>query len=870
MTLRRRNRELDEEIRSHLAMAAQDRVARGENGDEAVRNAGRELGNEALIKEITREMWGWTAVERFRQDVRYAFRQMRRNPGFTAIAILSLALGLGATTTMFSITNSVLLEPLAFRDPSRLYVARTIPPLEAHLAGDLPVNSRNFHEWRAHCQSCETLSLIQMDDLTLTGAGQPVRLPALRVSSDFFATLGVRPAAGRDFLPAEESGAGQVILSDALWRSRFAADRGILGRAIQLNGEPRVVIGIMSRDLVLPRGDQWGGYFGPADEPLLFEPLGFHPDRAKPAGSLNYTAVIRLRHGVSQAHATAELNSLLADFVRRYRLTTKIALLPLLEQVTRRARTSLWLLLGAVAAVLSIVCVNVGNLMLVRTAGRYREVGVRLALGASRSRLFGQVLKEALVLVIIGGGFGLLLSYGALRAFTAAAPIDLPRLEEVHMDWRVLLFASAATALSCIACGLAPAWRLSRVQPLESLKTATPSQTDAHRKLRFREMLVSLEVALSTILLTAGSLLLLSFVRLTHVEKGFETAHIVTQDVTFLSPKYAQGGSRERNLRLMMDRLSQAPGVRAVGAASRLPLRGEDWVSELRDPEMPAQTTDIAIANFRFVTPGYWEAMGIRVEQGRLFNDNDWKRPVAVISSRAARHLRPDGNPIGRHVEGVGPKKPSLEVIGVVGEVPAGPLDQSWPMIIYEPYSMIGPAAMSFAVRTDGDPAPLVRSIRALISSVDPELALPPAQTMGQILDASVAARRFEMRLIVAFALAALLLACVGIYGIISFGVARRTPEIGIRIAMGALPSQVTSMILRQGIQPVVAGLAIGLTTSLLAGRVLNSELYGIKANDPFAISVVAAALLSTALAACWAPARRATRIDPLRALRFE
>jgi hypothetical protein len=275
MKWRRRNQELDQEIRAHLAMATQDRIARGESPAEAERNARRELGNEALIKEITREMWGWTAVERFRQDFGYAFRQMRRNPGFTAMAILSLALGLGAVTAMFSIVNGVLLEPLAFHDPARLYVARTIPPPEAKLTRDFPVNARHFHEWRAHCRACESVSLIQMDDLTLTGAGEPVKLPALRVSSNFFTTLGIPIAIGRDFLPAEESGREQVILSDALWRSRFGADPAILGRNIRLNGEPRTMIGVMPRHLALPRGDQWGAYFAPRTSRSFSSRSGF-------------------------------------------------------------------------------------------------------------------------------------------------------------------------------------------------------------------------------------------------------------------------------------------------------------------------------------------------------------------------------------------------------------------------------------------------------------------------------------------------------------------------------------------------------------------------------------------------------------------
>lgn len=867
MNLRRRNQDLDDEIRAHLAMAAHDRIASGESPADAARNARRELGNETRIKEITREVWGWTALDRLRQDLRYALRQMRRNPAFTVAAILSLALGLGAATAMFSIVDGVLLAPLAFRDPARLYVARNLPPPEAHLSGDFPVNARHFLEWRRHCGSCESVGLVQMEDLTLTGFGEPVKLPALRMSADFLPTLGVAPALGRNFLPSEETGLGQVILSDTLWRSRFAADPAILGRAIRLNGEERTVVGVMPRRLSFPRGDQWGAYFGPADEPLIFEPLGFHPENVRPAGNLNYTAVIRLKPGATPQAASAELNALLADFVRRYGFTTKVALFPLQQQVTRRPRNTLWLLLGAVVAVLLIVCVNVGNLMLVRTAGRYREAGVRLALGAGRTRLFGQVLKEALAMVAAGGALGLLLCYAGLRAFTAAAPVDLPRLDEVHMDWRVLAFAVAAVSFSTVACGLAPAWRLSRIQPLDSLKTGAGSHTEAGGRLRLREWLVSLEVALSTVLLVAGGLLLLSFLRVTHLSKGIETSHVITQDVSFLNPKYAHGG-RDRALRPMLDQLARIPGVGAAGAINRLPLRGEDFVSELVDPNRPGSGD--TIANFRFITGDYFKAMGIPLEEGRALSDSDWDRPVAVISSRVARHLWPGEDALGKYVVGVGPRSPALEVVGIVGEVPAGALDQSWPMMVYEPYPQTSPVAMSFAIRTTGDPTSVARAVHQALASLDPEMALPPARTMDEILDASVASRRFGMRLIVAFAIAALLLAALGVYGVISFTVARRTPEIGIRVAMGARPAQVMRMMLIHGMRPVLIGIAFGTAAALAAGRLLAGELYQVAPRDPVALAAVVIVLLATAGLACWLPARRSTRIDPLTALRCD
>jgi hypothetical protein len=378
MRWRRRNEELDDEIRAHLAMAVADRMDRGESRAEAERNARRELGNEVFIKEVTRGMWGWNGVERIAQDMKYALRQMVRSPGFSTVAILTLALGLGAITVMFSIVNGVLLEPLKYRDPGRLYLARTVPPANARFTGDFPVNARHYNEWRTHCLSCESVSLIQFQDLTLVGAGQPVKLAALDVSANFFKTLGVQPSIGRDFLPEEDIAGhfGEVILTDALWRSRFDSDPAVVGRAVRINGEVYTVVGVMPPDLHLPKGDEWGAYFGPASAPLIFRPgvSFFQGGRGRAVGNLNYTSVIRLRPGVPVSQGIGELNALLEEFAshNQLHLETRTTLIPLQQQVTRNARSALWLLLGTVGAVLLIVCVNVGNLMIVRTTSRYR------------------------------------------------------------------------------------------------------------------------------------------------------------------------------------------------------------------------------------------------------------------------------------------------------------------------------------------------------------------------------------------------------------------------------------------------------------------------------------------------------------------
>ncbi|SPE42537.1 hypothetical protein SBA3_60012 [Candidatus Sulfopaludibacter sp. SbA3] len=377
------DRELDEEVRAHFRMAVEDRIQRGESRQDAERNASREFGNALLVREVTRDMWGWATLERLGQDLKYSLRQMRRSPGFAAVAVLTLALGLGATTTIFTIVNGVLLQTLAYREPGRLYVVENIPPARAGLTRNLPVNARHFHEWRTHCQSCQDISLFQGANLTLLGHGEPVRLPALEVSYNFFRTLGVQPAIGRDFLPDEEGtpNSGELILTDELWRSRFNGDPSAVGRTILVSGERYLVVGIMPRNLHLP----WGAFVGSPAPPLIFRPSPRNFARETPDGNLNFTSVVRLKPRVGGDQAAAELNGLLADFVRQYKLETRIGLTPLLQEVTRKDRAPLLLLLSAVGAVLLIVCVNIGNLMLVRTASRYREAGVRLALGASSS-----------------------------------------------------------------------------------------------------------------------------------------------------------------------------------------------------------------------------------------------------------------------------------------------------------------------------------------------------------------------------------------------------------------------------------------------------------------------------------------------------
>jgi predicted permease len=479
--------------------------------------------------------------------------------------------------------------------------------------------------------------------------------------------------------------------------------------------------------------------------------------------------------------------------------------------------------------------------------------------------LFRLVLIEDSLLVAIGASLGAGLAYAGLKAFIAAAPVELPRIGDAHMDARVLLFAVAAALLSTLICGVCPAGRLARADPQGALK-GIPKQGRTSLSLFH---LVSAEVALTTLLLVVGGLLLLSFYRVMRVPKGFEAAHVITQDVTLGGANYSEDRNRTRFVDEALRRIGQIPGVQAVGATNWLPVRGETWICELRDADS-ANKRGVAPANFRFVSPGYWAAMGIPLEQGRFITASDRGRAVGVISERAARFLWPGQDPIGKRVGGCGDSEGRpLEVVGVASDVRAG-MEKEPPPIIYAGYWDASFGSRSFVVRTQADAAPVMIAVRAVLRSLDPDVPLPPAASMERIVDESVAPRRFQMELAVAFAMTALALASLGVYGVISFAVARRTPEIGIRIALGARAPRLAAMVLRQGMTPVLIGFGAGLACALLVGRFIAGQLYGVAARDPFTISAVAAILLGAAAAACWIPARRAMRVDPQTALRFE
>ena len=809
-------------------------------------------------------------------DIRQAWRGFRQNPGFTAVALLTLALGIGANTAIFSLVNGVLLKPLAFREPGQLVVLREIIPQMSRLYPTLPVNAGHFDDWRRHCRSFASMAVLDSRSLNLTGAGPAEKLSVVPASASLFGMLGVQPRLGRAFL-AEEDQPGHdhvVILTDALWRRLFHADAGIVGRRILLDDEPYVVAGVLGPEFQMPLHLEQGSMPGLPNRIDLFKPIALSKEDLEEQGDFDYTVIARLRPGVTLSQALAELNveqAAIAKGVHEFQVELRASVLPLRDVVIGPARRGLLLMLAAVGAVLLIVCVNLANLALARATARARESAIRTALGASRGRVMRQVLTENLLLALVGGTLGVGVAAAGLRMLVISAPVDLPRLSEVSLDARVLLFALAIAAASGLLFGLLPAWRSARVDPQEALQAgATRSTTEARGGMHLRELLVMAEVGLGTVLLVTAGLLIHSFARLLSVDKGFETQRQLTAQLTLPAARYQEGPKREQFYNAVLGKLRAQPGVRSAGLISVLPLDGESWVDAITKPGDNRPIAERPMSDYRSVSADYFAAMGIPLLSGRPIENRDQGRPVAVISEKVARALWPGENALGRKFHRDSPDEKPFEVIGIARDVPETALEKAPALMVYVPLWYRSRDTASVVVRTAGDPRAEEASLRAVVRSVDPEVPVSQVRTMEQVMDESVGARRFQMILVGLFAGTALLLAAIGIYGVLAWSITRRTGEIGVRVALGATPRDLIGMVLRQGLRPVAIGLMGGMVGAILMGGLLRSLLFGVSIADPLTMVGVCVALLASAALACLIPARRAMRVDPMKALRFE
>ncbi|HEV8702061.1 MAG TPA: ABC transporter permease [Candidatus Polarisedimenticolia bacterium] len=793
------------------------------------------------------------------QDLRYGSRTLLKAPGFTVLAVLTLAIGIGANTALFSVVNGVLLRPLPYPDPERLVMVHgTDVPRGNESANVSPPDVVDF---RTQSRSFEGIAALSQGDIVLTGRGEPVRLAVMIATANVFGVLGARPLVGRFFLPEEEQpGRHRVaVLGHRFWTRRFGADPGIVGRTLTLAGHPYTVVGVLPAGFILPDAD-----------PDLWRPVPIDPESR---GGHWLNAIGRLRPGVSLEQAQVEMDTITRRLEQQHPDTNTgrhTRLEPLKDAVVRDARAALYALFGAVGFVLLIACANVANLILVRASGRRREIAVRAALGAGRLRIVRQLLTESLLLFLCGGLAGTLLALWGTDLVVALASESLPRSGEIVMDLSVLAFSLALSTVAGILFGLAPALQHSRVDVERALRDDGRNATAGRGRSRVLGALAVTQVALSLVLLTGAGLLIKSLWTLLRVDPGFRAERVLTLDLALPESRYPDEGRMFAFYTSLLDRLDALPGVQSAGAVNILPLSGSnscDGFSVIEHP--PAAVGRQPCAEARYSTPGYFPALGIPLVRGRSFTEaDDGNAPrVALINQAMARLFFPGEDPIGKHVVyNAAPRA----IVGIVGDVRHFGLDTEAPPEFYLPHQQLPMWEMTLAVRASSDSVPLVAAVRGAIAALDRDLAVANVRTISDLLHRSVARPRFRAVLLGAFAATALALAAIGIFGVLAHGVAQRTREIGIRMALGARRRAILGMMLGQGIRLTLAGVGLGLAASIVLTRFLSGLLFGVSPTDPITLSGVTLLLTLVALLACVVPARRATRVDPMTALRCE
>jgi putative ABC transport system permease protein len=810
------------------------------------------------------------------QDIRYSLRRLAKSPGFTLVVVLTLALGIGANTAIFSAVNAVLLRPLAYADPGRLVTIEHFYPSLGGLKA--PVSVPGFRDYQALGRTFESMAVENRWAANLTGQGEPVRVPGARVTGRFFGTLGVPAQLGRGLQPGEDSAGREhvVVLSHGLWQRLFGGDRGIVGRALSLNGESYQVVGVMPegfRDFFNRNIDLWA--------PLVFDP-GQLGDDNRTNEFLNLIA--RVRPGVPEEQAAAEMRSLAQQLKQRYpdsyASDWSLVTTPLAQRSVGDVRPALLVLLGAVGFVLLIACANVANLLLARAAARSKEIAVRTALGASRDRLVRQLLTESLLLALAGGALGLLLAYWGVRSVVALNPGELPRADEIGIDAPVMAFTLFVSLVTGLLFGLAPAMHASAADLHGMLKEGGRGSAGDRGGQGLRRTLVVAEVALALTLLTGAGLLVKSFARLQGVDPGFDPGHLMTFNLSLPATRYPADSQQTAFFDQVLPAIAAVPGVRAAGATSVMPFSGS-WSTASFEVEgyQPPPKTQGPWGDVRIVTPGFFETLRVPLRKGRFLGEEDraGARRVAVVDEELVRRYWPNQDPLGKRVT-FGPPAGAtdtttrewIEVVGVVGHTKHEGLDAEDRVQLYMPYRQQPLPTLTVAVRTSGDPNTYVTQLRRAVQSVDPDQPIANARTMEELIAQSVGQRRLSMLLLSLFSGIAFVLASVGIYGLMSYSVAQRSRELGVRIALGAARSDVLRLVLRQGMSLALMGIVIGVGAAFALTRLIESQLYGVRATDPATFVGVAALLGVTALAANLVPALRATRVDPAVVLREE
>jgi len=874
-------RELDEELRDHVDRQTEQNLRLGMNPEEARDAARKAFGGMDQAKERSRDARGVRRLEEFWQDLRYGARMLWKNPGFTLIAVLTLALGIGANTAIFSVINSVLLRPLAFQDPDRLLMIWTDNPTYQLGFHEFPAANADLPEWRATATSFEQLAAFQSNPADLSDSGDPEQVGGAEVTANLLPLLGVQPLLGRN-LSAEEEQPGRdrvALLSYPLWQRRFGGDREILGKSITVNGTQRTVIGVLPEGFHFPRATEMPQSYHLLEKTDLWTPLARDAGYWSKRFQRQFVPIVgRLKASVTQAQAQAEMDGIAARQARDYPQTHdgwRVWLTPLFNQVVGPSRTPLLVLLGAVGFLLLIACVNIASLLLARAAARRREIAVRAALGAGRARIIRQLLTESLLLAALGGGLGLLLGYWALDVLLSFIPPTVPRLQEISLDAQVLLFTTLISMLTGALFGLIPALQASKVNLAEALKDAGRANSSG-RGVRSHSLLVTAEVALAAVLLVGAVLMLQSFHRLLGVDPGFKPEGVATFEVSFPSVRYPDSGRRRQFIEQACARLSSLPGARSAGAISSLPLSGNEWMEYLAvEGAPPAPRGKEPLAEDHAITPRYFETMGVSLISGRNFDATDvaGKPLVAIVNETLARQLFPAGNAVGKRIKRVLQGDQDWRtIVGVVRDVRGFALESQARLQLYIPYAE-DPyhKMMAMVVRADAEALPSLRgAMQQEFKRLDAAQPMANFRTMPEMIAKAVARPRFITLLLGLFAAAALMLTVVGLYGVVAYGVNQRTREIGIRMALGAQRENVLALVIGQGMGPALVGVAIGMVSAFGLMRLLAGQLYEIKATDPATFGIVALGLLFVSLAACYIPARRAAKINPIVALHNE